>query len=112
MSLDYLEQTNPNDHIYEYRECGFKLKFERRSSSLARIYFLDNDGQRIPRPQGLTCYDESNGEIVECDNEEYFIITWINNYRIYHNDVIIVLVTNPKRQMILMRDDRGRFISQ
>ena len=112
MSLSYLEQTNPNDHIYEYHECRFKLKFERRSSSLARIYFLNNDGRRIPRPQGLMCYDESNGEIVEYDNEECFIITWINNYRIYHNDVIIMLVTNLKRQTILMRDDCGRFISQ
>ncbi|CAG8782939.1 14058_t:CDS:1, partial [Racocetra fulgida] len=61
---------------------NLRVKIERLSADIARVYFTDIQDIQVPIPATITFWDLSNNQALLSFNNN-FIITWISNYAMY-----------------------------
>ena len=89
---------NNNINVVEITNNSF-LRIERLNQNVARIYFVDQNENQIIIPNNTICKDIiANENINQFQNN--FIISWVSNYEITINDMIILILENQKQQSI------------
>jgi hypothetical protein len=74
------------------------MKISRFNANIARVFFVDANGQNIPIPQGVTL--TSDGGVIEPQFQNSFFITWVANYTLYEGGVILCEISNQKQQSL------------
>ncbi|CAG8599510.1 23556_t:CDS:2 [Dentiscutata erythropus] len=80
-----------------------KMRIERVNVNVARIYFVDDPGNEIPIPIGITLRDTLNNineTPLVIRGIESFFISWIANYSLFQNGVEICALKNQKQQSV------------
>ncbi|KAI8820132.1 uncharacterized protein EV422DRAFT_531767 [Fimicolochytrium jonesii] len=84
---------NGNTYSYEFPE--FKIRIEKLSPHVARLWFANFQGQQIPVPPNTFLLDENN--VAHNDFGGSFFITWIGSHTITRNGVVIFKTNNKKQ---------------
>ncbi|CAG8827234.1 9794_t:CDS:1, partial [Racocetra persica] len=78
---------------------NLRVKIERLSADIARVYFTDIQDIQVPIPATITFWDLSNNQALISFNNN-FIITWISNYAMYQGGIELFRLERPKQQTI------------
>jgi hypothetical protein len=74
------------------------MKISRLDANVARVLFVDANGQDIPIPQGVIL--TSDGGVIVPQFQNSFFITWVANYTLYEKGVILCEISNQKQQSL------------
>jgi hypothetical protein len=89
---------NDNSNEWDFRNRDFSIKFSRIDDNIARIEFVDANGQNIPIPQGVTL--TTGGGVQQQPIQNSFYITWVANYTLHERGVILCEISNQKQQSL------------
>jgi hypothetical protein len=81
---------------------GVFLRIERLGSSLARIFFVNEQQMEIPIPQGFRILDNSNENvnIQKLKGRQDYVLCCTDNYSLYRNDVLILKLASQRKWAI------------
>ncbi|KAF0466722.1 hypothetical protein F8M41_026139 [Gigaspora margarita] len=89
-----------NDNIYVIHiDDNVRVKIERITFDVARIYFTDKQGQQIPAPPNTILRNLMVNQNEPIHNN-CFYITWITNYAFLRNGVEIFRLENQKHHVV------------
>ncbi|RGB23395.1 hypothetical protein C1646_778969 [Rhizophagus diaphanus] len=88
-------------------EDNVNLRIERENSEVAVIYFVNDQGDRIPIPRGITVRNATENTMVRPSRHGRWLysISWVPSYEIYRDNVHIISLDNQKQQAIRGGDD-------
>ncbi|RHZ82448.1 hypothetical protein Glove_109g288 [Diversispora epigaea] len=105
MSFSYKKPTDPKIHTHDFiKRYGFKLVMERLDIDIAKIYFLGENDEPLPKiPSKVKCVDiktKIEKTPQEMNGIESFLITWQNDYRLRFDRIKFFTIINQKQQSV------------
>ena len=82
---------------------NLRIKTEKMTNDVARVYFIDNQENPTPPPANVVCTCSSTGEIIQSaviNGAVSFIILWMYSYEIKVDDIKIFSIENQKQQAL------------
>lgn len=75
-----------------------RIRIERISNDVARVYLVDEAGNQLPMPGDLTMADETGGQVAVV--ADAFFIAWVGSYSIRRGGVTVMDLTQQKQHSI------------
>ena len=89
-----------NDKMCQTRiGADIRLRVERLTPAIARIYFVNEAEEEIPVPQGFSVKDATNNVPVNPFGNSYFL-AWSDNYELSLNNESVINIVNQRQWSI------------
>ena len=75
------------------------VKVSRLTDEIARVFFVNESGEPVPKPPDADLYDQCTERRVELHNGEW-LITWAANYELVWGSFVRLRFTNPRQLFV------------
>ncbi|CAG8529474.1 17271_t:CDS:2 [Cetraspora pellucida] len=105
MSLSYLRPTTKDQHNYEYKRFGFKIRLQQENKNIGLIIFKDFDNNNIVVPSRIKLVDLQDDipvKHVTYNGISCLMISWTESYRLYFSNIHLMNIAHQRSQAVLL----------